>query len=593
MTDLVWDATGNRYFETGVSKGILFDMNRVGVPWNGLISVTLDTSGGELESYYFEGVKYYERILAEEFQATINAISTPPEFEACEGVRNVGNGMRTHFNKRSKFNLCWRTIIGNDVDTAVGYKIHIAYNCMVQPAARAYATLSDSTTPDIRSFVITTTPACGRHSYFSFSSLDGDLSALEARLNAGDLPGCWELLGLTGSGGSGGGAPPVLDPDFDCPSLIVDLEEFIHGQVLDEDQVNIQGGINEVFIYGLVNNGLDIIQLDANGTYTPNDSAATVVGSGDVLADDDDATYISSADGDLGYTIGLPPLVGYVEGSALELHIRMSITGDVNADDPDVIDADAQVFITTDVDGDLPVGGFSDGTDEGVGFALTSVDGTIEDYVVPLNMDPWFDSSLEDVITALEAGTYLNVVGATNNNFATTPEVRVYEAYVLVLNDTDPDKWLRIITPDDYGRIEQHIYDTGTDDLVASVTTSIDFKVFNIPYNGVGAGYTQQPMQWLISGSANNDPGKFQVELNGSGDGSVLKWFNDADTDRGITPLALEVNKWYTIIADWGWSECRGRVLDRETGEVLYDHTVSIDGSPVAFAQHYCGLVGD
>lgn len=228
---MVWDETGSRYYETGVSKGIYFNMSRVGVPWNGLVSVNLDPTGGEHEEFYFDGIKYMDRVLAENFQATIQALNTPKEFEASEGVREFAPGVKTAFNKRDKFNMAWRTEIGSDEGQTIGYKIHVAYNCLVQPASRAYQTISDSVTMDIRSFVVTATPACGRHSYFWFDSREYDLSLLEAQLYAGTLPKCSELGGLVTS--LGGGVPPS---DDDCDRMFQDFEIYSPGQVLGESE---------------------------------------------------------------------------------------------------------------------------------------------------------------------------------------------------------------------------------------------------------------------------------------------------------------------------------------------------------------------
>lgn len=583
MTTLVWDEAEARYYETGVSKGIFFPIDgSTGVPWNGLVAVNLDPLGGEPESYYYDGLKYMDRVLAEDFQATIQAISTPREFEPCEGVKEVQFGMKTHFNKRSKFNMAWRTEIGNAEGTAVAYKWHIAYNCLVQPASRAYQTISDTTSMDVRSFVITTTPACGRHSYYSFDSRDGDLTDLETQIMSGVLPRCWELKDLVGPIG-GGGLPS--DSDEGCTNLIEDLEEYNPGQVIDDDKVV---GLTETVVYGLINNGLNTIELPAEGAFAANDSAASEVGTHPVLVDDDDATYITSADGDLGYTVGLPPLVGYVTGATFELHIRASITGGVNPDDPDNIDADAQVFITTDATGDLAVGGFSDGVDEGMGFALSSVDGTITDYVVPLSMDAWVDTDLADVVAALEAGAYLNVVAAGNNNFDTTPELRVYEASVLMLDSTDSGRFLRTPDPADGSKIYQHVYSSGTTDQAMPNTAWVDFKIVSVPLDTGADGFTAQILN--RSGTADPQPSLFMVEMDGAT--PVLNWyFGNFTTD--VVPVAVELNKWYTAREDWGWDSVHGCLYDRDVPSVLLlDETRTVAGPPRAFCNHDASLVG-
>lgn len=590
---LVWDDAGTRYYETGVSRGILWTPELLkaslpGVPWNGLVSIALDPQGGEAEHYYFDGVKYMDKVLAEDFQATIQFIQAPNEFRACEGVREYKPGVMTEMNKRDKFHMAWRTEISSDEGQSVAYKWHIAYNNLAQPAGRAYQTIADTTTMDIRNVVITATPACGRHSYFWFDSRDYDLTALEAQLNAGTLPMCYELASLVApisGGGGGGGSTP--DPDAGCDSFLVDLENYFHGQTL-VDEVLTEGTTHSATINGLINNGLDIIELPAVGAFAANDSAASEVGTGDILADDDDATYITSADGDLGYTVGLPPLVGYVDGAALELHIRMSISGGVNPDDPDNLDADAQVHISTDAGGDDTVGGFSDGADEGMGFALTVVDGTIVDYVVPLYMDSWVDTTLDDVITALEAGAYLNVVAVSNNNPDTTPEVRVYEAKIVMLNDTDPDKFLRC-APGDVAYIDQYIYDTGTTTLTASNTTSVDFKVAQIPFDVTLDGSEPTITEWggLFSRDA-------RLDVTIVGTEAHLEW-HKLSSDDLLATLTLDPNEWYTAEVYWGWTSMEIKVWKREDDSktlLLHETHDTTNGDPGCNVRHHPGFAG-
>lgn len=228
--NIVWDAPSERTFETGCDHGILFPISGdKGVPWNGLISVAVDSTGGEAQPLYFDGLKYYDMVLAEDFQATLNVYDTPREFDPCEGIQHVKEGMRTYFNKRSKFNLCWRTLLGDSTNPTSDYKLHIAYNCTVQPAGRTYNTVGDSTTPNTRSLVITTTPACGRHSYYTFDSRVLNLSALENELFQGNLPSCSALSGLV-DGGIGD------DPDAECFATLETFDGYFPGETIGEGE---------------------------------------------------------------------------------------------------------------------------------------------------------------------------------------------------------------------------------------------------------------------------------------------------------------------------------------------------------------------
>jgi len=582
-------------------------MRGPGVPWNGLVSAALDSIGGDVERYYFDGVKYMERALAEEFQLNLQVINTPKEFEPCEGVRTTVAGMKTYFNKRDKFNMSWRTIIGNDQNPEAGYKLHLAYNCLVAPSSRTWQTIGSNAAPDIRTLTITTTPACGRHSYYSFDSRETDLSALEARLYVGDLPHCWELPGLVG-----------IDTSL-CPELLIDFEEYFPGQILTGDVVD--DHFYRKIIGGKVNNGLDVTELPANGTVTANDATISVVGTGDVLTDDDDTTYISSADGDLGYTIQLPVLENYVEGSTLELHIRMSISGDVSEDDPNNIDADAQVFITTDAAGDDEIGGFTDGTDEGMGFALSTVDGTPVDYVVNFDISAWTDTSIEAVVDALKTGAYLNIVSVNNNNPSTTPEVRVYEASVAVVNATDKRKFLRADGIPNFSYINEFMYESAdgslrgmdegsnraTDNVIetALVTFQVDFKARKISTVGISGTYwTVQPMCWFYP--VPSAPALLQFEY--ASDQLVLRLYDQAHAgdamgawDSGIevadqTDISDDV--WYRIVVDWGVYEIRYRLYNRDDDpkakapikDVTLNYNRS-DSDPIAYMVNYGGTL--
>jgi hypothetical protein len=367
---------------------------------------------------------------------------------------------------------------------------------------------------------------------------------------------------------------------------VEDFESYIHGQVVDDDKTF--PADTETIIHGIINNGLNIIELPAVGAFAANDSAASEVGTGDILADDDDASYITSADGDLGYTVGLPPLVGYVEGAALELHIRASISGGVNPDDPDTLDADMQVHISTDDTGDTTIGGFSDGTDEGMGFSLTVVDGTPVDYVVPLYMESWVDSPLQDVVDALTEGAYLNVVGATNNNTDTTPEVRVYEMSVVMLDDTDGGRFLRPKPDDDSCFVEQNVYSTGTTPLVSSLSAYVDFKLLPIVFNSENDGWNQRVLEF--AGSTTDRPEGIEFYV----DSGVpkLRW-HDIDSVETIVDTA-KTSVWYTAQGDWTGDGYRLRVYERDNVEVLImDVSTVPTDSPFAGVQSQTGFVGD
>lgn len=164
MAKLVWDQTGDRLYETGVSKGVLYPIQSdgaysKGVAWNGLSSVTESPSGAEANPIYADDMKYLNLMSAEEFSATIEAYTYPDEFAECDGSADIATGVSIGQQKRKIFGLCYRTVLGNDVDSNDhGYKLHLIYGCMAAPSEKAYTSINDSPEAITFSWEISTTP---------------------------------------------------------------------------------------------------------------------------------------------------------------------------------------------------------------------------------------------------------------------------------------------------------------------------------------------------------------------------------------------------------------------------------------------------
>ena len=160
---LVWDKTGERQYETGVSKGVLYPANAqgqypTGVAWNGLTAVNENPSGAEATPLYADNIKYLNLMSAEEFGATVEAYMYPDEFAACNGEKELTTGVAIGQQKRSTFGLSYQTKIGNDVDPELGYKIHLIYGALAAPSEKAYATVNDSPEAITFSWELSTTP---------------------------------------------------------------------------------------------------------------------------------------------------------------------------------------------------------------------------------------------------------------------------------------------------------------------------------------------------------------------------------------------------------------------------------------------------
>ena len=194
MSKLIWDKTGERYYETGVKNGVLYAMNNgtygTGVAWNGLTAVTESPSGAEASPLYADDIKYLNLLSNEEFGATIEAYTYPDEFAECDGSASLADGVYIGQQKRKTFGLCYRTALGNDVDgNDHGYKLHIIYGALAAPSEKAYATVNDSPEAITFSWEVTTTPVeVTGHKPTASITIDSTkvdatkLAALEAKL---------------------------------------------------------------------------------------------------------------------------------------------------------------------------------------------------------------------------------------------------------------------------------------------------------------------------------------------------------------------------------------------------------------------------
>lgn len=163
MSKLVWDQSGERFYETGVKNGVLYiptsGVYSKGVAWNGLTAVTESPSGAEPTALYADDIKYLSLMSAEEFGATIEAYTYPEEFGECDGSASLAAGVSIGQQARKTFGLSYKTTIGNDVDgNEHGYKLHLIYGCLAAPSEKAYSTINDSPEAITFSWEVTTTP---------------------------------------------------------------------------------------------------------------------------------------------------------------------------------------------------------------------------------------------------------------------------------------------------------------------------------------------------------------------------------------------------------------------------------------------------
>lgn len=159
MTSLVWDKAGERLYEAGLDRGVLYKSDSSGVAWNGLVSVDEALDDITAEPRMFDGVKYLDEPVVGDFAATLTAFTYPDEFMEYEGIEFMGDGLYVGDQQPKRFGLTYRTRVGNDVEgTDYGYQIHIIYNLTAVPSPLTYSTLSEMVSPNNFSWSLTAVP---------------------------------------------------------------------------------------------------------------------------------------------------------------------------------------------------------------------------------------------------------------------------------------------------------------------------------------------------------------------------------------------------------------------------------------------------
>lgn len=195
MSTIVWDQEGQKFWETGVDRAVLYKKDTTGdysiaAPWNGITSIEESPSGGEPTALWADNQKYGEVMSTEEFGATIEAYTYPEEFEECDGSKEIAPGVYAGQQTRKPFGLTYRSLIGNDTDGENhGYKIHIVYNAKAKPSSRSNATINESPEARTLSWEVSTTPVpvpgakASAHLVFDSTKVaEGKMVALEAIL---------------------------------------------------------------------------------------------------------------------------------------------------------------------------------------------------------------------------------------------------------------------------------------------------------------------------------------------------------------------------------------------------------------------------
>lgn len=260
MTTLAWDRVGERLYETGTDRGVLYIPNTNGVyddgfAWNGLTAVTESPEGAEPTALYADNIKYVNLMSIEEFKGTIEAFTYPDEFGQCDGTAQPETGVYVGQQRRHTFGFSWRTRLGNDTEgDDYGYKVHMVWGAVCSPSEKAYATINDSPEAVNFSWEFWTTPV-------SFDP-DGDYATLKPT------------------------AYLCVDSSKVAPADLAELEDFLYGTVSTDPSLPTPDAVLAVFAGALTS---------ATPTEPTYDSGTDIVTIPTVTG----VIYYTDADGDL------------------------------------------------------------------------------------------------------------------------------------------------------------------------------------------------------------------------------------------------------------------------------------------------------
>ena len=226
MGALTWDGTGDRYYEMGVSKTVLFPYDSTnntyekGVAWNGVTSISDSPEGADATDLYADNIKYASFRSAEKVNGSIEAYTYPDEWLPCDGIAIPVDGVFLRQQSRKSFGLCWRTEIGNDVSEDAGYKLHFIYGATASPSDQSHDTINDSPDATTFSWSYETTPVGVTVGTGSSAVTYKPLSKVEVDSRTADPTKLATLeaiiYGTDGTGGSEG-----TDPRLPLPAEII------------------------------------------------------------------------------------------------------------------------------------------------------------------------------------------------------------------------------------------------------------------------------------------------------------------------------------------------------------------------------------
>lgn len=163
MSKIKWDQIGERKYKTGVDHGVIYPQKNGAYPqgfgWSGLTTVTKSPSGAEDNKTYADNMQYLNMKSAETLGLTIECITYPDAFAACNGESDIAEGVVLGQQRRNTFGFSWRNKIGNDTEGEdYGFEINLVYGCSASPSEQSNNTVNDSPEAATFSYEVSTTP---------------------------------------------------------------------------------------------------------------------------------------------------------------------------------------------------------------------------------------------------------------------------------------------------------------------------------------------------------------------------------------------------------------------------------------------------
>jgi hypothetical protein len=217
--NLIWDAQGEKKFETGVDRGVLYPISSGAYPkgyaWNGLTSISESPDGGDAQDFYADNIKYGSLRGAENFGGTIECYTYPDQWKECDGRKELVTGVTVAQQNRKAFGLSYRSIIGNDTDLLDhGYVLHLVYNATSSPSEKQRQTINESPEAQTFSYEFKTTPV--GVTVIPDIKATSHIEIDSTKVSAAGLAAIEEIL----YGKAAEGSTPAVDPRLPLPDEV-------------------------------------------------------------------------------------------------------------------------------------------------------------------------------------------------------------------------------------------------------------------------------------------------------------------------------------------------------------------------------------